>query len=157
MTAQVVSVFRFSFYGCPMACGVPGPGIRSEVQLQPRLQLWQCRILHPLCRVADQTYVPGLPRCHRPCCIKVGTPAQVFLQMRSHRHLPCRRIPNTWCRCSGIHQGGAWTRLLECGFLSRLLRQGESEKLPQPREPRQTWRLYAMRCPGWEMGQNKVE
>ena len=37
--------FFFFFFGCPMACGVPGPGIRSKPQLWPTLQLWQCRIL----------------------------------------------------------------------------------------------------------------
>ena len=33
----------FFFFGCPMPCGVPGPGIRSELQLHP------CQILNPLC------------------------------------------------------------------------------------------------------------
>ena len=33
--------FFFFFFGCPMAYGVPRPEIRSKLQLQPKLQLWQ--------------------------------------------------------------------------------------------------------------------
>ena len=33
-----------------MAYGSSRPGIKSEKQLQPKPQLWQCRILNPLCR-----------------------------------------------------------------------------------------------------------
>ena len=33
----------------PAAYGVPGPGIRSESQLQPTVHLWQRQILNPLC------------------------------------------------------------------------------------------------------------
>ena len=42
-------LFFFFFFGHPMAYGVPGPGIRSKPQLQPKPQLWQCWILNPLC------------------------------------------------------------------------------------------------------------
>ena len=39
----------FSFFGGPVAHGVPGPGIRCQPQLPPLPQLWQpCQILHPL-------------------------------------------------------------------------------------------------------------
>lgn len=34
------SFFFFFFFGLPMAYGIPGPGIRSESQLQPTPQLW---------------------------------------------------------------------------------------------------------------------
>lgn len=44
--------FVFSF-GSPVARGVPGPGLRSELQLQPKTQLWQCRILGPPCGARD--------------------------------------------------------------------------------------------------------
>ena len=37
-----------SFSGCPTADGVPGPGIRSELQLRPTLQLWQRQSFNPL-------------------------------------------------------------------------------------------------------------
>ena len=30
----------FFFSGCLVAYGVPGPGIRSELQSRPKLQLW---------------------------------------------------------------------------------------------------------------------
>ena len=38
--------FFFFFSGGPMVYGVPGPGIRSEMHLQPMLQLWQCWVLN---------------------------------------------------------------------------------------------------------------
>ena len=49
-------VCLFLFFGRPTACGVPGPGIRSEMQLRPILQLWQCWMPNPLCQ--------GLNLCH---------------------------------------------------------------------------------------------
>ena len=41
--------FFFFFFGYHIAYGVTEPGIRSEPQLQPKLQLWQRQILNPLC------------------------------------------------------------------------------------------------------------
>ena len=35
----------FFLFGCPGAYGVPGPGIKSELKLQPVPQLQQCWIL----------------------------------------------------------------------------------------------------------------
>ena len=46
--AAAIDVFIFVFFfffGHPTAHGIPGPGIRSELQLGPMLQLWQCQIL----------------------------------------------------------------------------------------------------------------
>ena len=37
--------FFFFFFGHSSAYGVPGPGIRSELQSRPNLQLWQHWIL----------------------------------------------------------------------------------------------------------------
>ena len=37
----------FFIFGHPQAYGVLGPGIRSELQLQSKLQMWQCWILNP--------------------------------------------------------------------------------------------------------------
>ena len=71
-------LFSFFSFGCPMAYGVPRPGIRSELQLRPRLQLWPCWILNPLCRAMDQTCVPALPRSLQSCCATAGTPAHHF-------------------------------------------------------------------------------
>ena len=57
-------------FGHPTACVVPGPEIRSELQLQPMPQLWQHWILNPLCRAMDQTCTPQKqhrilnPLCH---------------------------------------------------------------------------------------------
>ena len=42
-------LFFFSFFGCPMAYGIPGPGIRSKLQLRPKPQLWQLQIPNTLC------------------------------------------------------------------------------------------------------------
>ena len=38
------------FLAAPAAYGVPRPGIRSQVLLRPKPQLWQHRILNPLCQ-----------------------------------------------------------------------------------------------------------
>ena len=47
----------FFFFHCPAVYGVPGPGIRSELQLQPMLQLQQHLILNPLCWATDGTCI----------------------------------------------------------------------------------------------------
>ena len=41
--------FCFYFFGSPEAYVVNRPGIRSEPQLQPMPELWQCWILNLLC------------------------------------------------------------------------------------------------------------
>ena len=56
-----------------MAYGVPGPGIRSGLQLQPKLQLGQHWILNPLCQAGDQICAPALPDAADPVAT-VGTP-----------------------------------------------------------------------------------
>ena len=61
-----------------MAYGVPGPGIRSKLQLQAMPQLWQCQILNPLCWAGDQTCIPVLQKCRSFHCVIVGTPTDVF-------------------------------------------------------------------------------
>ena len=43
------------FFGRPQAYGVPGPGIRLEPQLQPKLQLQQRQMLNHLCQAGDRT------------------------------------------------------------------------------------------------------
>ena len=70
--------FSFYFSGCPKAYGVSRPGIRSELQLQPKPQLRRCQILNPLCQAGDQTCVPGLPRYFPSCCTTEGTPIIMF-------------------------------------------------------------------------------
>ena len=45
----------FSFLATPG--GVPGLGIRFKPQFWPKLQLWQCGILNPLCRAGDWTSI----------------------------------------------------------------------------------------------------
>ena len=52
----------------------PGPGIRSEPQSQPKLQLRQSRILNPRYLTRDWTCVPVLPGCCSFHCTTVGTP-----------------------------------------------------------------------------------
>ena len=55
-------MFFFFLFGHPAAYGVPRPGIRSELQLQPKPQLWQHRILNPLYWARDRTCLPALPK-----------------------------------------------------------------------------------------------
>ena len=57
-------LFIYFIFDGPEACGVPRPGIRSEPQLWPKLQLWQCWIPNSLCLEEDQTCIPVLSR-HR--------------------------------------------------------------------------------------------
>ena len=74
--------FSFSFFwggGCPAAYGVPRSGIRSEPQLSPRLQLWQCQILNPLCWARDQTCVPALSRHRWSYCTTAWTPLSIYI------------------------------------------------------------------------------
>ena len=67
--------FFVCFFFChPVACGVSRPGIRSEVQLGPKAQLWQCQILNPLCWAGDWTCVPVLQRSHQSHCVTLGAP-----------------------------------------------------------------------------------
>ena len=54
--------FFFSFFGCPVACGVPWLRITSELQLQPKLQPQQHQILNPLGQAGDLTCILALPR-----------------------------------------------------------------------------------------------
>ena len=69
--------FLFFIFGCPTPYGVPRPGIRSKLQTQPKPQLRQCRILNPLCRAGDRTYVPVLPRCRQSLCATARAPPLV--------------------------------------------------------------------------------
>ena len=58
-----IYLFIFSFFSAhSVACWVPGPGIKSNPELWPILQMWQCWILNPLCQAGDWT--------HCPCCCR---------------------------------------------------------------------------------------
>ena len=67
-------LFLIFLFWSSTAYGVPGPGIRSELQLQPKLQRWPCQIFNPLCWARDRTCVPVPPRCCRSHCSTVRTP-----------------------------------------------------------------------------------
>ena len=64
-------ILFFFLCGCPKACGVPGPGIRSESQLRPILQLQQHRILTNCTRLGIESVSqdsrdaanPVVPQC----------------------------------------------------------------------------------------------
>ena len=66
--------FFLFIFGHPSAYGVPGSGVRSEPQVQPKQQLWQRQILNPLCWAGDQTCIPALPRHRQSHCTTGGTP-----------------------------------------------------------------------------------
>ena len=67
LSHSYICVFLF-FFGHPTAYRVPRPGIRSKPQLPPTLQLWQCRILNPLCGNRNGTCVPTFQRYLRFHC-----------------------------------------------------------------------------------------
>ena len=62
------------FFHCPVAYGIPRPGIRSKPQMRPKPQLQQCQILNPLCQPRDWTCIPTLPRRCLSCCTTAGSP-----------------------------------------------------------------------------------
>lgn len=73
------------------AYGAPGSGIRSEPWSQPKLRLWQHRILHPRCRLGIEPLVPALARCYRTpscqsrssCCISLISHCALSLILHS--------------------------------------------------------------------------
>ena len=74
MVSNQLDLYFILFFCHPTAYGVPGPGIRSELQLQPKLQLRQCPIRNPVCWARDRICIPALPRHCRSCCTTAGTP-----------------------------------------------------------------------------------
>ena len=69
---KVFFFLSFFFSVHPTAYGVPNPGIRSGLQLQPT-QLRQCQILNPLCQDGDGTCFPALQRHRRSHSTTAGT------------------------------------------------------------------------------------
>ena len=53
------SFLFFFFLLYPRGMEVPGPGVKFELQLQPRPQLRQLQILNPLRGAGDQTCTPA--------------------------------------------------------------------------------------------------
>ena len=71
--------FRFALvclFLLPLGYGAPGPGIRSEPQSGPKLQLQLRQILDPLCGAGDWTCVPELPQGGQFCCATADTPSE---------------------------------------------------------------------------------
>ena len=75
------------FGGQTHPCPIEGPesGIRSEQQLRPMPQLWQCQILNPLCWAGDWTWTSSVIRgaavrflTH---CTAAGTPIPTLKQL----------------------------------------------------------------------------
>ena len=74
-------IFSFVFFilGYLEAYGVPKPGIKSELQLQPKPQLQQCQIPNPLCWAGDGTCIPVLLRYHQSQYTTVEVPVDYLL------------------------------------------------------------------------------
>ena len=64
--------FFFSFFGHPMAYGVPRPGIRSKSQSTVQTSTGPFK---PPCRIADGSCVLALRSCRRSRCATSGTPS----------------------------------------------------------------------------------
>lgn len=58
-----IKFFFFSVLATSPACGIPKPGIRSELHLWSKPQLLPYPIPNPLYQARDQTCVLVLPRC----------------------------------------------------------------------------------------------
>ena len=70
-----IPFFFFFFFGYPMAYRIPRPGIRSKLQLRPRLQLWQHQVTMP---AGDRTCVSKLYRHCPSRCTTVETPYTIM-------------------------------------------------------------------------------
>lgn len=58
----------------PRHMEVPRPGIKSEQELQPTPQLWQCWIRYPLCRAEDWTCASAATQARSlSCCATAET------------------------------------------------------------------------------------
>ena len=121
----VISQRYSSLFGHPTACGVPGPGIRSELQ--------QHQIFNPRCGARDGTCVPALPRF---CRVTAGTPHYSYYYSDLCRHLsqpffvpsvPGLCLPPSYDAGSKhlipsipepMAWGGflSWKMVLQCGF-----------------------------------------
>ena len=91
----------FCFFGCPIAHGVPRPGIRSELQLWPRPQLQKFWIFNPLQQARDRTCALALQRCHQSCCTIVRTPIYGSLQCGSYGLLCLMKRKTTFWNLPG--------------------------------------------------------
>ena len=58
--------FFLSFFGCPMAYGIPRRGIKSQPDLWPRPHLQQCWILNPLTGLAENRHLHRNKLDHSP-------------------------------------------------------------------------------------------
>ena len=77
-----IQIFYFIFFLLWLphtAHGVLWPGIKSEPQLSPKLQLWQCWILNPPRQDRYQTCVSALQRRHWSHCTTAETPKSDIL------------------------------------------------------------------------------
>lgn len=95
----ILKYIFFPFFGHPATYGVSGPGIISEPQLRPTLQLH--RSFNPLCRAGHWTYLLVLQRCHWSCCATGGTPSCLSFWNISFfiykRRIKLRRDGQTFC------------------------------------------------------------
>ena len=64
-----LSLFFFSFLVTPKAYGVPGPGIKSQLELQPA----PLNPLNPLCWARNQSDFPAAAETGSVCCAAMGT------------------------------------------------------------------------------------
>ena len=64
----------FLLFDCPVAYGVPRPGINSKPQLQPKPQLLEGQNLTHCSEPGMEPCIPELQRCSPSHCSTVGTP-----------------------------------------------------------------------------------
>ena len=78
--------FLSSFFGHPLAYGVPRPGTEPEPQLQPMLQLPQCQILKPTVPGRGLNLWPAAAQTLGSHCATAGTPLWLL-------NVPSQRFP----------------------------------------------------------------
>ena len=105
--------FFFLFLLHPQYMEVPGPGIKSKMQLWPMFQLWQCWILNPLHRSTNssiQFLIPALlsTDLFRLTGFSHGFPPFQLIWLEEQDVLTCLHLTSCTSLCISLcsHEGG---------------------------------------------------
>ena len=103
--------FLILFFGRSTAYRALGPGIRSELQLWPMLQLWQLGILNPLCQAGDWTCLLERQRHHPSRCTKWELPSILSFKL-------CKSSAKVGPTCTTASVSGVLRRWRERDFIT---------------------------------------
>ena len=112
----IFNFFFFFFFGCPMADGVPTPGIRFKLQLWPMLQQWQCRIFNPLLGRWLNLHPRSLQRSLLTRCSTAGAPVIIIYRgdnCSCGHPSPCKQKQKQKKK-PHIHLKQTWMKKVQC-------------------------------------------